>query len=117
MVADFNRLTEQAAGIAAQIEDQALQVREAVDRLVDFLGRGFLELGEVNVADAGADLVFEVDGGVRDLIADQVEAPAALTGPSRTTATWTWVPLGPLRILGDRGQRSCLRWTCRRWPR
>ena len=40
---------------------------------IDFLAVRLLELGEVNVSDAGTDFVFEVDGGVRDLVAHQVE--------------------------------------------
>ena len=73
VVADLNRLAQQAAGIAAQVEDQPLQVGEAVDGVVHFLGRGLLELGQVNVADAGTNLVFQIDGGVGNLVADQVE--------------------------------------------
>ena len=69
----FDGLTEQAAGIAAQIEDQPFQVRKAVDRFVHFLGGRLLEVGEVDVADAGPDQEFEVDGRMRNLVADEVE--------------------------------------------
>ena len=73
MVANLDRLAEQAAGIVAQVEDQALQVAEAVDGVVDFLAGGLLKLGEVNVADAGTNLIGQIDGGVGDLGAHQIE--------------------------------------------
>ena len=39
VVANFNRLAQQPAGVAAQIENQALQVREAVDGIFHLPGR------------------------------------------------------------------------------
>ncbi len=80
VVADVDCLAQQAAGIAAQIEHQSLQVGEAVDGVVHFLGGGLLELGEVDVADAGTNLVFQIDRGMRNLVAHQVEDAAAWTG-------------------------------------
>ena len=73
VVADIHRLAQQAAGVVAQVKHQALQVAEAVDGVDHFLRRGLLELGEVDVADAGTNLVVQIDRGVRNLVADQVE--------------------------------------------
>jgi len=73
VIADFYCLGDQAAGVVAQVEHQAFQVAEAVDGFNDFAGGGFFEDFQVNVADAGANLIGEVDGRVGDLIADQVE--------------------------------------------
>ena len=73
MVADIDCLAQQAAGVVAQVEDQTLEVAEAVDGLGHLVAGGLLELGEMDVANAGTNLVFEVDGGVRNFIADQIE--------------------------------------------
>jgi hypothetical protein len=73
VIANLNCLAEEAAWVTPKIEYQALQIREAVDGLIDFLRSGFLELREVDVSDAGANLVFEVDGRMRDFVADEVE--------------------------------------------
>ena len=73
VVADIDRLAQQAAGIVAQVEHQALQIAEAVDGLVHLLAGGLLELGQMDVADAGTNLIFEIDGGVGNLVANQVE--------------------------------------------
>jgi len=69
----LQRLTEQAAGVAAQVKDQPLEVAEAVDSVVDFFGGGFLKLRKMNVADAGANFVSQVHGGVRNLITNQIK--------------------------------------------
>ena len=73
MVAHVDRLAQQPAGVVAQVEDKALQVAEAVDGFGHFVAGGLLELGEMDVADAGTNLVFQVDGGMRNLVANQVE--------------------------------------------
>ena len=57
MVADLDRLVEQSAGIAPQVEDQPLQVAKAVDGLAHFGGRRLLELRQMDVAHAWANLV------------------------------------------------------------
>ena len=54
VIANLDRLAQQAAGVVAQVEHQALEVAEAVDGVVHFLGRGLLELRQVDVADARA---------------------------------------------------------------
>ena len=99
VVANVHRLAEQAAGIAAQVEDQALEVAKALDGVFHFLAGGLLELGEVDVADAGANLVLQVDGGVRNLVANQVEDQRLGLRRTRVIVTWTCVPLGPLSAL------------------
>ena len=38
-----------------------------------FLAGGLLELGEVDVADAGTNLVLEIDGGMRNFVAHEIE--------------------------------------------
>ena len=73
MVADIDGLAQEAAGVFAQIEEQAFEVAEAVDGVFHLLAGGFLELREMDVADAGTDLIFEIDGGVGNLVADEVE--------------------------------------------
>ncbi len=73
VVADLDRLAQQAAGVIAQVKNEPMQVLEAVDGVDHFLGRGFLELGEMDVAHTGPNLVGQIDGGVRNLIAHQVE--------------------------------------------
>ena len=73
VVADLNRLIQKAARITAQVQNQPLHVAEAVDGRVDFLGGGLLELLQVNVADAGANLIFQIDAGIGNLIPYQVE--------------------------------------------
>jgi hypothetical protein len=74
------------------------EVAEAVDRVFDFLGRGLLEVGEVNVADAGANLVLQIDRGVGNLGAHQIEGERlALAVADRGDGDV--VPLGPLSIL------------------
>ena len=74
MVADFNGLAQQAARIAAKIKDQPLQVLPKLSMAsLTLLGGRLLELGEMNVADAGPNLVFQIDRRVRNFVADQVE--------------------------------------------
>ena len=55
LVADRDRLGEQAAGIAAKIENQALGiVAEALQRVADFAAGRFLEAAQVDIADTRA---------------------------------------------------------------
>ena len=55
LVGDANAFAEQSAGILAQIEHQALQISKLVERFGHFMLGGFLEAGDVEVADAGLD--------------------------------------------------------------
>jgi hypothetical protein len=55
-VGDLHRADQQAAGIAAHVEDQATQRRillQAIDRLVEIAGGGGLETADAHVAEAG----------------------------------------------------------------
>ena len=61
LVADGDRFDEHAARIAAEIEDEALQIAELIDGVGEFAARGLLELGDVDVADARLDLVFQIN--------------------------------------------------------
>ena len=73
VVADVDSLVQQAAWVLAQIQHQALEIAEAVDGVLHLLAGGFLELREMDVADAGTNLILEIDGGMRNLVANQVE--------------------------------------------
>ena len=68
-----NAFAEQASGIAAQIEDQALQIAELIKRVGDLVFRGFVEAADVHVADAGLDQEMNVNAITRNLVADQRE--------------------------------------------
>ncbi len=73
MVAYLHRLAQQAAGIAAQVEDQSLQVAESADRIDHFLARRLLELRQMDIADSRLDLKRQIHGRVRNLVAYQVK--------------------------------------------
>ena len=73
MVADLDGLVEQPAGVAAQVEDQPLDVAEVVDGPEDILGRVFLELRDVNIAHAGTDFIGQIDRWMLDFVAHQVK--------------------------------------------
>ena len=61
MIADFNCLAQEPAGVSSKIEHEAFHIGEAVDGLIDFLRGSLLKLCEMNVTDAGADFIFEID--------------------------------------------------------
>ena len=73
VIADIDRLAQEAAGILAQIENQSLQIAEAIDGVFHLLAGGLLELRQMDVADAGTDLEFQIDGGMGNLVANEVE--------------------------------------------
>ena len=54
LVSNADAFVEQAAGILPQIEDQSLQVAHLIERVGNFVLRGFVEAGDVHVADARA---------------------------------------------------------------
>ena len=93
--------------------DQALEVAEAVDGVFHLLAGGFLELGEMDVADAGTNLIFEIDGGVGNLVADQVE-DQRLGLALANHRDLDLGALGALERLGDLVGGPCRRWICRR---
>ncbi len=73
VVANIDGLAQQAAGILAQIENQTLEVAEAIDGVFHLLAGGLLELREMDVADAGTNLEFQIDGGMGNFVANEVE--------------------------------------------
>jgi hypothetical protein len=73
VIADFNRLVDQASGIAAQVEYQTLEVGEGVDGVIDLLRGGFVKHFQVNVAHARPNFVAQVYGRVGNLVSDEVE--------------------------------------------
>ena len=101
LVADIDGLVEQAARIAAEVDD------EAVDVLAESLSSASptsrpvvsMKLSDVNVADAGLNHECEIDG----------RHAGSHRGPGRRRVAWqrlhgssspvTCVPLGPLRSL------------------
>ena len=73
LVGDVDGFVEQTAGVAAEVEDQAVEVAEVVERVAYFAAGGLHEAGDVDVADAGTDQEGEIDGGMGNLVADEVE--------------------------------------------
>ena len=75
LVAHVDGFVEQAAGVAAEVDDEAVEVvgLELVERVADFAAGGLHEAGDVDVADAGLDHEGEIDGGAGDFVADEVE--------------------------------------------
>ena len=64
---------EQAAGILAQVEDQALQIAHLIERVGDFFFRGLVEAGDVHIADAGPDQEVQIDAVARNFVAHHGE--------------------------------------------
>ena len=75
LVGHVDGFVEEAAGVAAEIEDEAVEIArtEVVERVADFVAGGLDKAGDVDVADAGTDQEGEIDGGTRNLVADEVE--------------------------------------------
>src|SRR5271155_3784191 len=74
LVADAHSFREQSAGIPAQIEHKTLKIAELIEGVVEFAAGSLLKLRDVDVADAGTNLILEIDRGMRNFIADQVES-------------------------------------------
>src|SRR5208282_4437310 len=73
LVADRDRLRQQTAGISAQVENQALRaVAKTPQRVVDLAAGRLLKAAQVDIADAGLDLKFQVDAVIRNFIPNQV---------------------------------------------
>ncbi len=66
LIGNVNAFAQQSAGIAAQVEDQAFQVAKLLERLLDFVSRGLVELVDVHVADAGPHDEVDVHAVARD---------------------------------------------------
>ena len=73
VVANVYCLVQQAARVLAQIKHQALEVAEAVDGIFHLVAGGFLELREMDVADAGTNFILEIDGGMGNFVANEIE--------------------------------------------
>src|SRR3984893_10582627 len=73
LVRHTHTFIEQATGILSQIEDQSLEIPHLVERVGNFMFRGFVEAGHVHIADAGFDHEVEIDAVTRNLIADHGE--------------------------------------------
>ena len=74
LVGHVDGFVEEAAGVAAEVEDEALRSSpELVEGFADFVAGGLDEAGDVDVADAGADQEGEIDRGAGDFVADEIE--------------------------------------------
>ena len=73
LVGHIDCFVQETAGVAAEVEDEAVDVAELVERVADFVAGGFDEAGDVDVADAGAKQEGEVDRGTGNLVADEIE--------------------------------------------
>src|SRR5581483_8051722 len=71
LVSYANSFAEQAARIAAQVEDQSLQISEGIQSLGDLMLGGLVEAIHVHVADAGFDQEMHINAIARNLIAHQ----------------------------------------------
>src|SRR5580658_7319187 len=99
-VSHADALTEQTAGIAAQVEDQALQIAELIERVGDFVFRGFVESADVHVSEAGLDEEMNVHAVARNLVADQREIHGLLDAFARN-ADVDGGAFGSLQQIGD----------------
>ena len=70
-IADGHCFIEQAAGVAAHVEDEAIELRgvELLEAFGNFTVCGFVEAGEANVADAGLEQEGDVHGMSRNFVA------------------------------------------------
>ncbi len=76
LVGHVDGFGQQAAGVAAEVEDEALHVVVfiyGIDGVADFVAGSFDEAGDADVADAGTNVEGEVDGGAGDVVADEIE--------------------------------------------
>ena len=97
LVGDLRRLLEQAAGVAAQVEHQALERASFLqlgERLVQLVARARLELLEADVADARLERAV-LDRLDADLLARELEGARALPAVGA-------VAMHPDRDLGAR---------------
>jgi hypothetical protein len=75
LVGHRDAFVEQAAGVAAQIEDQAVDVvlAQLLQSVFQFLAGGFVELLDEDVGDAGLQPDGVGDAAARDFVADDGE--------------------------------------------
>ena len=74
-IANGNGFVQEAARIAAQVEDQAVKRRsaESFEGFGNFTVGGLVELGETDVADAGLKHESDIDGVAGNFIASDGE--------------------------------------------
>src|SRR5208337_3852359 len=73
LVGNAHAFAEQPSRILAQVENQTFEVAHLVERVGDFLFRGFVKPGDVQIADSGLDQEVQVDAVARDLVANYGE--------------------------------------------
>ena len=72
LVSDTHPFVEQSTWILPKIEDQAFQVgllRKSVERILNFFFGGFVEAGNMHVADAGSNQEMQIHAVTWNLIA------------------------------------------------
>jgi len=73
LVGHIDGFVQEAAGVAAEVKHETVDVTELVERVADFVAGGFDEARDVNVADAGAKQEGEVNRGTGNFVADEIE--------------------------------------------
>lgn len=102
LVGHIDGFVEEAAGVAAEVDNEALDVAgcgEFIECLSDFAAGGLDEAGYVDVADAGPDEEGEVYGVVGDFVTDEIEDE----GPGGTFALHGDGDVGTFGALEERG--------------
>src|SRR5262249_2381287 len=66
-------LIQQSARITTEIEDQPFHIAELLQGVFNFALSGFIEGGDVHVANAGANFEFQINAVTRNLITDHSE--------------------------------------------
>ena len=99
LVRHAHAFVEQAAGILPQIKNQSLQVAHLVERVRHFMLRGFIETGNVHIADSGLDQEVQVHAVTRNLIAHHCELQR-LVRPFAQNRDVDRGSLGPLQQVG-----------------
>src|SRR5579859_2568647 len=100
LVGHANALAEQSAGIAAQVEDESLEIAELIERIGNFMLRGFVETVDVHVSNTGLDEEVNVDAVTRNFVAHERELHRLLHGFTRD-ADVNRGALGSLQQVGD----------------
>src|SRR5580692_6829920 len=102
MSSDFDAFIQQAAGIAAQVEEQSFNIvfAELTELLFEFLAGVLAKLRDVDVGDAGLKPDGFGDAGAGDRVADDVVADA-LRVPLARHSHLDLGAAGALQQLGD----------------
>jgi len=105
LVGDIDGLVEQAAGVVAEIDDEAVQGAgglEVVQGVAHLAAGGLHEVGDVDVADAGLEQEGEIDGVAGNLVAHEVEGERAVMALA-LDGDQDVCSFGPLEHGGDGG--------------